>query len=214
MTDGVADAGDDPDVAAVVARDPRLAAVVDAHGPPPTMRRPPGLRTLVLQVLEQQVSLASAAAHLAALEQLLGGPPTAGTLVGLDRDAARGAGVSRQKHRTLVALGTAVATGALDLAALDDLDDEAATAALTRVTGIGPWTAAVHLLSALGRRDVLPAGDRALQVGAAEVLGLDAPPDPAALTAIAEPWRPWRSAATRLVWHAYLARRGRVLTAP
>lgn len=201
----------DAEVAAVLALDPRLGRVVEQHGPPPSMRRPAGLRTLVLQVLEQQVSLASAAAHLAGLERLLGGPPTSAGLRSLDRDAARAAGVSRQKHRTLVALGTALGDGTLDLEELPRLDDAAATAALTAVTGIGPWTAAVHLLSALGRPDVLPLGDRALQVGVAEVFDLAAPPDHAGLAALGERWRPHRSAATRLVWHAYLARRGRTM---
>jgi DNA-3-methyladenine glycosylase II len=201
----------DPGVEAVVAADPRLGVVLDRHGPPPAMRRPPGLRTLVLQILEQQVSLAAGAAHLAGLEAVLGGPPTPAGLAALDAVEARAAGVSRQKHRSLVSLGRALLAGELDLDLLPSLDDEAATSALTRVTGIGPWTAAVHLLSALGRPDVLPVGDRALQVGAAEVLGLPGAPGPAALAELGERWRPNRSAATRLVWHAYLSARGRTL---
>lgn len=205
MTDDLAAA-----LAALADVDARLAAVLERVGPPPPFARPATLRSLVLVVLEQQLSLDAAAAHLAALEAALGRPPTAADLATLERDVARGAGVSRQKHRTLVALGEAVRDGRLDLVALRGLSDGDARERLLALHGIGPWTADVVLLSMLARPDVWPAGDRALQVAAAEELGLDEVPDAPALTALAAPWRPHRSAAARLLWHGYLTRRGRV----
>lgn len=200
----------DPEVRAVVALDPALAAAVAAHGPPPVWRRPPGFATLALQVLEQQVSLGAAAAHFAALERAAGAI-TPDAVLALDDATLRAAGVSRQKARYLRALATAVDTGALDLGALTAADDDTARAMLTAVVGIGAWTADVHLMFVLGRPDLFPVGDRALQVGVAEVLGMDSPPSRASLATLAARWAPHRSAAARIVWHVYLTRRGRTM---
>ncbi len=200
------------DVAHLVAHDEHLAAVVGRHGPPPDWRRPPTFPTLALQVLEQQLSLDAAAAHFTALLAATGSTTlTPGGVLALDDVELRGAGVSRQKARYLRELASRVQDGRLDLAALEDLDDAAATSALTAVPGVGPWTADVFLLFALRRRDLFPVGDRALQVGTAEVLDLPAVPAGEDLAAIAARWAPRRSAAAVLVWHAYLARRGRTM---
>lgn len=201
----------DHDVATLVAGDADLAAAVDRWGPPPDWRRPPGFATLVLQVLEQQVSLGAAAAHFERLAEVAGGEVTPAGVVDLDDDTMRGAGVSRQKARYVRALATTVLDGRLDLHALDDLPDAQVRAALTALPGIGPWTADVHLLFVLRRPDVFPVGDRALQVGAAEVLGLAEPPAPDGLDVIARRWAPRRSAAARILWHAYLSARGRTM---
>ncbi len=198
------------DIDHLVSSDADLAAVVARYGPPPDWRRPATFPTLVLQVLEQQLSLDAAAAHYAALCDALGAPaPSPAGVLALDDDQLRAAGVSRQKARYLRELASRVADGRLDLDAVATATDEDALAALTAVPGIGPWTASVFLLFALGRRDLFPVGDRALQVGTAELLGLDGVPAGAELAAIATRWAPRRSAAAVLVWHAYLARRGR-----
>jgi DNA-3-methyladenine glycosylase II len=201
----------DADVAALVAADPHLAQAVEVHGPPPDWSRPPGFATLVLQVLEQQVSLGAAAAHFRGLEEAAGGCVDPARVVGLDDVTMREAGVSRQKARYVRALARTVLDGRLDLDALVDLPDADVRAQLTAVPGIGPWTADVHLLFVLRRPDVFPAGDRALQVAAAEVLDLDAPPDATTLDGLARRWSPRRSAAARILWHAYLSRRGRTM---
>lgn len=201
----------DPEVAALVARDPALARAVDAHGPPPDWSRPPGFATLVLQVLEQQVSLGAAAAHYAGLQQAAGGKVTPQTVLALDDAQLRAAGVSRQKARYVRALATAIDRGDLDLDAVSAADDATARAMLMRVPGIGAWTADVHLLFVLRRPDLFPVGDRALQVGVGELLDLPAVPRPDALARIAAEWSPHRSAAARIVWHAYLSRRGRTM---
>lgn len=201
-----------PDTTHLVAHDAALAAVVERYGPPPTWSRPPGFATLCLHVLEQQVSLTAAAAHHDRLRALAGVDELAPRdVLRLDDDDLRGAGVSRQKARYLRELASRVDDGRLDLDAVAAADDEQAVALLTQVPGVGPWTADVYLLFALGRPDRFPAGDRALQVGTAEVLGLPGVPGATALTALAERWSPRRSAAAVLVWHAYLARRGRTM---
>ncbi len=188
--------------------DARLAAVVDAHGPPPFWTRSPGFATLVLLILEQQVSLASAAAAFRRLEERVGGVTPHGILTSSD-EALRADGFSRQKSAYVRGLAEAVNSGRFDLESIAGLSDEQTRSALTALPGIGPWTADVYLLSCLRRPDVWPVGDRALQVGAAEVCDLAAIPTAEHLASLGEPWRPHRSSAARILWHGYLCRRGR-----
>ncbi|MBW3621215.1 MAG: DNA-3-methyladenine glycosylase 2 family protein [Actinobacteria bacterium] len=199
----------DEDVVAVAARDPVLAAAVARWGVPPRWPREPGFVTLVHLVLEQQLSLDAARAHLEALRRACGGALTPASVLALDDATLRGAGVSRQKTRYLRDLAGRVTTGRLDLPGLADLPDDAARAGLTAVLGIGAWTADCYLLFALDRPDVLPAGDLALQEAVRELDGAATRPGPAALVRRAEPWRPHRSAASRILWHHYLSVRGR-----
>jgi DNA-3-methyladenine glycosylase II len=191
--------------------DPALEAVVEVHGVPDFWHRPATFATLVLLIVEQQVSLASAKAVFDRLARALGSI-TPEVLLAAEPDVLGQAGLTRQKQRYVRLLAEAVSGESLDLAALAGRPDADARAALLALTGVGPWTADVYLLSALRRPDVWPSGDRALQVGVAEVLGLDEAPDPVRLDALGERWRPLRAVAARLVWHAYLSRRGRVET--
>ena len=188
--------------------DPALDALVSEHGVPPFWSRPPGFRTLVLFVLEQQVSLESGAAVYRRVSAAAGGV-TPANLAGLGSEGLRQAGTTRQKADYLIAIAEAVMSGALDLDALEHAAQEHARATLLELRGVGPWTADVYLLSALRHLDVFPLGDRALQVGTSEALGLSAIPTPADLELLSQPWKPIRSVAARLIWHAYLVRRGR-----
>ena len=191
--------------------DEALAALVAAHGTPTLWLRPAGFPSLVLFILEQQVSLASAAAAYRKVLDRIGTMAPA-PLLATTPEELRADGVSRQKDRYLRALSTAVETGDLDLGGLGALDDQQVRSTLQSLPGIGRWTADVYLLACLGRPDLWPVGDRALQVATAEALDLDVVPSPAALEAVGERWRPHRSTAARLLWHGYLARRGRVET--
>ena len=161
----------------LIARDPALAAIVAEHGLPPFWSRPTGFRSLVLLILEQQVSLASGAAVYRRLRDRVR-TVTPAVVLACSPDELRADGISRQKDRYLRALATAVEDGTLDLDALESMDDDAVRQALVALPGIGPWTADVYLLACLGRPDLWPVGDRALQVAAAEALGLAAVPDP------------------------------------
>ena len=199
---------DDAGLAAAVvvlgARDPDLAGIVARHGGPPLWAREPGFATLVHIVLEQQVSLRSAEAALARLLAATGAvTPDAISAAGSDRLLA--AGLTRQKTRYLLGLAEMVLDGRLDLAALADEDDEVARERLMAVTGIGRWTADIYLLMALRRPDVWPIGDLALAGAMRRAKALSALPTGADQEALAEPWRPWRSVAARILWHAYLA---------
>jgi DNA-3-methyladenine glycosylase II len=192
--------------AELCAADPDLAAIVDAHGLPAFWARDPGLPTLVLLILEQQVSLASARAAYDRLETRLGALTPAGILASTDAEL-RADGFSRQKARYVRLLAAAIDDGALDLDRVSALDDDEARTALVALPGIGPWTAEVYLLSALRRPDTWPVGDIALQEAARLARGLDVRPSPDELRAIGEVWRPHRATAARLLWHLYLSDR-------
>jgi DNA-3-methyladenine glycosylase II len=192
----------------LASEDPALAAVIDLHGVPRFWSRPAGFATLVWLVMEQQVSLESGAAMYRRLHGLLGAI-TPETVAGSTESALRGIGVTRQKTAYLLDLGRSVASGELDLDALATMPLTDARDLLLGVKGIGPWTADVYLLSALRFPDVFPLGDRALQVGAGEILGMTSAPDGEELELLSLPWRPIRAAAARIIWHAYLGLRGR-----
>jgi DNA-3-methyladenine glycosylase II len=162
-------------------------------------------------VLEQQVSLHSADAAWRRLAVASGGRVGAASLLRLTDAELRAIGFSRQKVSYARDLARAVLGGSIRLSGLSRLEDDEVRLRLMTLRGVGPWSADIYLVMALGRPDVWPAGDLALRVAQAEVLGLDGAPDPAGSTAIADAWRPWRSVAARMLWQAYLIRRGRPL---
>lgn len=192
-------------LAHLTAADPRLAAVAAIAGPVPLRRRPAGFEGLAAIVTSQQISDAAADAIWTRLAAAVT-PFTPENLLAAETAALQAAGLSQPKIRTLRAAAAACADG-LDLAALAALPAEAATARLTALPGIGPWTAEVYLLFCEGHADLFPAGDLALRNAVADAFGLAARPDADALRRIAEPWSPWRGVAARLFWAYYRARR-------
>jgi DNA-3-methyladenine glycosylase II len=193
-------------VALLADRDPDLARIAAAYGPPPLWAREPGFPTLILLILEQQVSLASARAAFNRLTNRLGAVTPAAFLE-LDDDELRTVGFSRQKSGYGRHLAQAIVDGRFDPVLLPALDDDGVRAELVKLKGIGPWTAEIYLLMVLGRPDAWPVHDLALAVAAQAVKGLPARPSPDELAALAESWRPWRAVAARLLWHYYLAPR-------
>jgi DNA-3-methyladenine glycosylase II len=207
LTGPLDQAGLESAVAELAARDPDLAAIVDRYGVPPLWDRPPGFGTLVHIVLEQQVSLASAQA---AYDRLVAAtdPLTPDRFLRLTDAELLAVGFSRQKARYGRALAAAIVDGMLDLDALADEDDAVVQRSLEALPGIGPWTSTIYLLMVLGRPDVWPVGDLALQTAVHEALDLPDRPGPGELAVLGEAWRPWRSVAARLFWLDYLRRRG------
>lgn len=171
-------------------------------GPLPLRLREPGFEGLSRIVVSQQLSVASATAIWGRFADQFQ-PMQASTILAASDDALRGAGLSRAKVRTLRAVATAVIHEGLALDGLDGASNDEVHAALTRVSGIGPWTADIFLMFCLGRADGFPPGDLALQEAAKMVMQLDSRPSAQELLEIAEHWRPWRSVAARLLWAYY-----------
>lgn len=195
-------------LAALVRLDPRLAAVVEAAGEVPLRRVPAGFASLASIVVSQQVSRASADAMLGRLAALVD-PLDAGGILACGEDVFRAAGLSRPKQKTLLAVARAVAQDGLDLDRLAADDAERAMARLTAISGIGPWTAEVYLLSCAGHPDVFPARDVALQGAVGHAFGIEPRPAAKALSELAESWAPWRAVAARLFWAYWRGLRGR-----
>ena len=183
--------------------DETLGAILDRHGPPPLWARPPGFPTLLHIILEQQVSLASAKAIFERVAASLT-PLTPHTVMTAGEPHLRSLGLTRQKAAYCVHAACAIADGSFSLDALAELDDDEALGHLMRLKGIGPWSAEIYLLMAQLRADVWPAGDLALATAMMKTKRLRRRPDTAKLRAMAEPWRPYRSVAARMLWQSYL----------
>jgi DNA-3-methyladenine glycosylase II len=187
-------------------RDETFARITATYGPPPLWEREQGFHTLILIILEQQVSLASAKAAYNRLAEAVN-PLTPKKFIGLTDEELRQIGFSRQKTRYGRELANATINGSLDLSGLDRLEDEEAKEQLMKVKGIGSWTADIYLLMALGRPDIWPKGDLALEVAIQRVKGWLRPPTPEEARKMSEEWQPWRAVAARLLWHFYLSER-------
>ena len=186
----------------LAARDPRIARALALAGYPAPRPRETGHATLLRTIVGQQVSVKAAAAVWGRLEALLGAEMDPSRLVAADFDTLRGCGLSRQKQGYARSLCELVLAGELDLTALP-ADDEEAIARLTRVKGIGRWSAEIYLLFAEGRPDIWPAGDLAVQAGIGKILGLPERPSEKETRALAEAWRPHRGSVAILTWHCY-----------
>src|SRR5947209_16587620 len=186
----------------LASREPAFARVVEEHGMPEPRRSERGAQTLLRTIVGQQVSVAAARSMWAKLEATFGAPPDLNALLAASDEELRSAGMSRQKAGYIRSLAELVISGELDLHNLPEDNDEA-IALLTKIKGIGRWSAEIYLLFAEGRGDVFPAGDLAVMVELGRLLGLPAKPSEKQLRELAEAWRPYRGAAAVLAWHSY-----------
>ncbi|UCH74405.1 MAG: DNA-3-methyladenine glycosylase 2 family protein [Rhodospirillales bacterium] len=187
---------------ALAATDPDVARALDEAGPPALRRNRAGFETLLRAIVSQQISKAAAATVWERLERATRGIAPESVLA-LDEDALRAAGLSHRKAGYVRGLAESVMTGAIDLDGLARRPDAEVVAELVRLRGIGRWSAEIYLLFALGRPDAFPADDLALMIGAQRLKRLAARPDRGGLSEIAEAWRPWRGPAALLLWHYY-----------
>lgn len=187
----------------LAARDADMARAFARCGVPPLRRRADGFGTLLQAVVGQQVSTASAAAIWARMEAA--GLVVSDAVAAASEEELRAVGLSRPKMR----YARGIAGAGLDFQALRDLPDAEVLARLVALPGIGPWTAEIYALTALGRADVFPPGDLALQEAARMLYGLEARPNAAELRNMALGWSPWRAVAARLLWAWYRAEKSR-----
>jgi DNA-3-methyladenine glycosylase II len=186
----------------VASLEPLIGTAIERAGYPEPRIRSTGYVTLLRTIVGQQVSVAAAASVWNKLEALLGEDIPPETLLAAHFDDLRACGFSRQKQGYARSLCELVVSGELKLDALP-ADDEEAITELTRIKGIGRWSAEIYLLFAEGRPDIWPAGDLAVMAGLAKLLGLDERPDGKATRLLAEPWRPHRGAMAIFTWHCY-----------
>jgi DNA-3-methyladenine glycosylase II len=204
---------DDIDAArrAVVAIDPALAR---AHAQTPAFewrRRTGGFEGLFHMIVDQQVSLASAAAIWARVEAGLGGEVTPGRVLATDIETLRSFGLSIQKATYGHEIARAHVESRIDFDHLERLSDEEAIAKLVAIKGVGKWTAETFLMFCEGRRDLFPAGDIALQEAMRWADAAPLRPNEKQAYARAEAWRPHRSVAAHLLWGWYGAvKRGEI----
>jgi DNA-3-methyladenine glycosylase II len=188
-------------------QDKALNAIIQEHSYPPMWTRPATFQTLVLTILEQQVSLASAYAAFKKLKEKIG-YVTPEKIVKLTDEEMRACYFTRQKMSYVRILAEAVQSKKLELKKLALLPDEEVRAILIQLKGIGHWTADVYLMHALQRTDLFPLGDIALVNSLKEVKGLPKDISKEDMLKIAEPWRPYRTIAAMILWHAYIKKRG------
>jgi DNA-3-methyladenine glycosylase II len=192
---------------AVAARDADLKKIIDTLGYPPLWVRPNTFATLVLIILEQQVSLAAAYAAFKKLQERLE-MITPQAVLALTDAELRACYFTRQKTGYVRGLAAAILNGDINLEALDQQPDEAVRSQLKHLKGIGNWTIDIYLIHALRRTDIFPIGDLALVNALKTIKSLPATTTKETLLQLAEPWRPLRTFATLLLWHYYIQARG------
>ncbi|MCF6231720.1 MAG: DNA-3-methyladenine glycosylase 2 family protein [Rhodobacteraceae bacterium] len=181
----------------LAARDVRMADALELTGPLPLRRRGDGFSELLSAIVSQQVSVASARAIWGRMKGA--GLTEPALIAGASDDEMRAVGLSRQKIRYARALVEA----RIDYHALRSVPDADVLATLTRVSGIGPWTAEIYAMFSLGRADVFAPGDLALQESARLLFDLPERPKERAFREMAKDWSPWSSVAARLLWAYY-----------
>ena len=177
--------------------DPRFATLLAQTGPLPLRLKPSGFHGLLEIIISQQVSVASA--NAIRLRMAEAGIASEATVRAAGDSGLRDAGLSRPKARYALILADA----GIDYEGLSHLTDDAVIARLTQVTGIGPWTAQIYVMFCMGRADVFPPGDLALQEAARVLFDLMARPSPQELSEMAAKWSPWRSVAARALFAYY-----------
>lgn len=188
-------------VAHLTAVDSGLATVIERIGPCRLERRAQGLTALAYSIAGQQLSGHSARAIRSRLDALFDNNGIeAEKLARTGEEELRSTGLSRMKIRCLYSLAEHVLSGSIDFREIEVMDDEAIVSTLTKVKGIGRWTAEMYLIFSLGRLDVFPIDDLAIRTAVTSIYGLPRQELNRRAREIAERWRPFRSVAC---WYLY-----------
>lgn len=188
----------------IARRDRHISAALEQVGYPAERRRgEPSFEHFLRIIVGQQLSVKAAATIFSRIEAALEGDFEPERVLEMSDEELRALGLSRQKIGYVQGLSQAVLEGSLVPAALAELPDEAVMAQITRLKGFGRWSAEMFLLFSLGRPDVWPADDLAIQAGLHRIKNMRKRPDRKRTDAIAKPWRPYRGAVAIFVWHYY-----------
>ncbi len=195
----------DRDPEAVLRADPVMAGVIDRREPHPLHPNPDEYERLCVSIINQQLSTASAAAVRERVFDVLDGDVTPEAVLAASRDDLRNAGLSRTKVDYVENAARAFQERDLTREGLADHTNDDVRRELTRIKGVGDWTARMYLMFVLQRPDVLPLGDLAVRRGIEQLYNDGEALSRAEMRAIADPWRPYRSLASRYIWAEYEA---------
>ena len=188
---------------AAAALDPKIGRVLEQHGYPESRSRVHGFETLLRIIVSQQLSTKVAAVIWGRVDVLCDQNVTAQVVLALPDDALRKCGFSRQKVGYAKGLAERIDSGALSPEALAGMPTEDAIKTLTEIKGYGVWSAEIYTMFALGRADIFPAGDLALQIAVQRLDTLTEKPTEKQTRDIAKRWSPYQSAVAVLMWHYY-----------
>ena len=188
-------------------KDKELKAIIRQYGYPPMWTRPATFQSLILFILEQQVSLASAYAAFKKLKEKIG-YVTPAKILSLSDEELRSCYFSRQKITYARELAKAVQSKQLRLKNFLNAHEDEIRIELKKIKGIGDWTVDVYLMHSLRRTDLFPLGDIALVNSLKETKQLHPHTTKEKMLKISEPWRPYRTIASMILWHAYIQNRG------
>jgi len=180
--------------------DPVLAAIIERIGPFRMQYGEPTFHTLAESILYQQLNGKAAATIFNRFTALAGDPLTPQGILKLSDAQMRGVGLSRQKTAYLRDLSEKTKAGLLEFERMTDTSDDEVIAHLTRVKGVGVWTAQMFLMFTLRRPDILPTGDYGIQAAIKKYYKKRKWPKPAVMLKIAKPWVPYRSIASWYLW--------------
>jgi DNA-3-methyladenine glycosylase II len=187
-------------------KDAHLKSILTQYGYPPMWTRKQGFETLILTILEQQVSLAAAFAAYKKLKNRIGAV-TPAKILNMSNEDLRECYFTRQKQGYAKNLAEAFADKTLPWKQFPEMSDDDVRHHLTSIKGIGNWTADVYLMHALQRTDLFPLGDIALVNSLKETKQLHSHIGKDEMLQIAEPWRPLRTIAAMMLWHSYIQKR-------
>ena len=177
--------------------DPRFGPILSLISPIPLRLRDDGFTALLSAIVSQQISVAAAASVWSKLTEA--DMITASNVTQATDDQLRALGLSRPK----VKYAKALAEADIDYTALHSQPNDQVLKELIAIKGIGRWTAEIYLMFSLGRADVFPVGDIALQEAAKTLFNLESRPTEPEFDALAANWAPWRSVAARVLWAYY-----------
>lgn len=188
---------------AAAALDLKIKRVIDELGYPEPRARAHGFETMLRIIVSQQLSTKAAASIWARVEALCDKQVNTKKVLATPDEALRECGLSWQKVSYAKALAERIDSGALCSDALVKMPTDEAIKALTEIKGYGVWSAEIYAMFALGRPDIFPAGDLALQVAVQRLEELDEKPSEKQTREIALRWSPHQSAVAVLMWHYY-----------
>lgn len=186
--------------------EPKFNSVITKFEYPPYWHREPNFATLILTILEQQVSLASAkAAYNKLLEKIKTVSPE--NLITLSDDELRACYFSRQKIIYTKILANEIITGKLDLKQLNMLPEQEIRLRLIKLKGIGQWTIDMYLLMSLHFADIFPPGDLATIKSVYELELVPKKSSKEEIVNFMKKFSPYQSVATYILWHSYIEKR-------